>query len=75
LAVFEIYLLVGIALGIIALVRIFSSAVDGTRPTFSVIILFVAIASVWYSNRLSGEPLGINTVKTALVNLFAEITG
>jgi hypothetical protein len=71
---YENFLLLGIGLGLVALIRIFSAAVDGTRPRLSVLFLFVAIGMIYYSGRLAGRPLSANDVTTALAKLFAELT-
>jgi len=75
LVLYETYLLLGLALGIVALIRIFSAAVDGTRPKLSLLFLFAAIGLVYYSNRLAGKTLGPTDITTALSKLFAQITG
>lgn len=75
MALFETYLLLGIALGIVALIRIFSAAVDGTRPRYSVLFLFVGIGLVYYARVLSGKSLNVTDVTSALSKLFNEITG
>lgn len=72
---YQTYLLLGIALGIVSLIRIFSAAVDGTRPRFSVLFLFAAIGLIYYANVLSSDGLGPADVTTALAKLFSELFG
>lgn len=75
LAPYETFLLLGLALVIIAMIRIFSSAVDGTRPRASVLFLFAGIGLVYYSFQLAGKTLGPTDVTAALGNLFSQIFG
>ena len=75
MTLFETYLLLGVALGIVSIIRIFSSAVDGTRPRLSVLFLFAAIGMIYYANTLAGKTLGPTDFTTALSKLFAEIKG
>jgi hypothetical protein len=75
LAQFEIFLLLGIAIGIVSIIRIFSSAVDGTRPRISVLFLFVGIGLYYYASKLAGKTLGPTDITTALANMFGQLTG
>jgi uncharacterized membrane protein len=71
----EVYLLLGIALGIVSLIRIFSSAVDGTRPRYSILFLFAGVGMAYYGSVISGKELTIIDVKNALFHLFAQLFG